>query len=408
MSRREPSAALIGCLAAGAAIFILRVLALLHPGKATVDALFQAHRFEWVLAGRYFFTQPMPSGVAFPYAIGLYVFAAPWAVLTANHVALLRVIVVAVDVGASLVLAAAVARAWREPAAGVLAVVGLALAPLPFVVVGNGNLTNAFGQSVALAALAAIASGFVAGRRWVAPAALAAALTLALVSHVGTLTLLLATVALVVLGFAALVRGVLAREAAVIAGASALAVVLAFGLYYRHFTDVYRAAFTRVLAPSAAAPPAQAAPAAMPADRPAALTRPLSRAERAGDALRQTADAFGWPLLILAAIGVARAWRRGWRDRLTIVVASWAVAWAVFVIGNTLTRVDTQYQRYASEFVGRVDLATLPAVVVLAATALTWLWTPRGRLTWLTRAGALVLGLAAAAVGVQSWLGWFS
>jgi len=58
-----------------AAALDLKLLGLLHPSKLLVDAVFHAHRFEWVLSGRYYFTQGMPSGVSFPYAIGLYVFA---------------------------------------------------------------------------------------------------------------------------------------------------------------------------------------------------------------------------------------------------------------------------------------------------------------------------------------------
>ena len=74
------------------ALYLL-LLAVLHPSKALVDALFHAHRLEWVRAGNYFFTQPMPDGVAFPYAIALYVVASPWMALTRDHVALLRIVV---------------------------------------------------------------------------------------------------------------------------------------------------------------------------------------------------------------------------------------------------------------------------------------------------------------------------
>jgi hypothetical protein len=56
-------------IAFSAAVLFLRLLGILHPSKALVDAVFQAHRFESVLAGRYYFTQPMPGGVQFPYAI---------------------------------------------------------------------------------------------------------------------------------------------------------------------------------------------------------------------------------------------------------------------------------------------------------------------------------------------------
>ncbi|MEO8483066.1 MAG: hypothetical protein ABI634_12705 [Acidobacteriota bacterium] len=403
ISKRDLSGAAIASLAAADGVFILTLLALLHPAKATVDALFQAHRFEWVMAGRYFFTQPMPDGVEFPYAIGLYVFAGPWAFITTNHVALLRGVVIATDVVASVVLAFAIARAWREEASGAVAIVFAALVPLPFVVIGNGNLTNAFGQSVALLALAAVAAGLLSQRVLVTGAVFAAVLTLGLVSHVSTLTLLLPVLGLTAVGFLVIGRGALMREALVIAGATAIALLLAFGLYYRHFTDVYRAAYARVLSPAAAAP---ATPLPESSGQVAALTRPLSRTERASDALGQSVDAVGWPMLVLAAIGAVRAWRRGVRDRLSIVVVSWIGVWLLFVVAGTLTRVDTQYQRYASEFIGRVDLATYPALVVLAASGLTWLWTSRRHTAW-SRTLALVLGTATAMIGVNSWFNWF-
>ncbi len=60
-----------------AALF-LKLLVLLHPHMPIGDALFQAHRFEWVRDGRWFFTSIAPGGYQFPYAIGLYVAALPF------------------------------------------------------------------------------------------------------------------------------------------------------------------------------------------------------------------------------------------------------------------------------------------------------------------------------------------
>ena len=37
-----------------AAALYLKLLALLHPSKLPVDVIFQAHRLEWVMSGRYF------------------------------------------------------------------------------------------------------------------------------------------------------------------------------------------------------------------------------------------------------------------------------------------------------------------------------------------------------------------
>ena len=129
----------------------LLLLAVLHPSKALVDALFHAHRLEWVRAGNYFFTQPMPDGVAFPYAIALYVVASPWMALTRDHVALLRIVVCTAHVLTGLLLYAAVLHRWNDRLAGALAVVLWSLIPQWFVVVGNANLTAAFAQSIATA-----------------------------------------------------------------------------------------------------------------------------------------------------------------------------------------------------------------------------------------------------------------
>ena len=51
----------------------------LHPNMLIGDALFHAHRFQDVLAGRWFFTSIAPGNYQFPYAPGLYVVAIPFA-----------------------------------------------------------------------------------------------------------------------------------------------------------------------------------------------------------------------------------------------------------------------------------------------------------------------------------------
>jgi len=136
-----------------AAVLYLKILGLLHPSKLLADALFHAHRLEWVLAGRYFFTQPMPSGVSFPYAIGLYVFAAPWASLTSDHVTLLRVVVCVSDALAGAMLYLAIVKIWKDRLAAALAVVLYNVVPLTYGLLSDANLTNLFAQSVALVAL---------------------------------------------------------------------------------------------------------------------------------------------------------------------------------------------------------------------------------------------------------------
>ena len=114
------------------AVLFLKLLALLHPSKLLIDALFHAHRLEWVMAGRYYFTQPMPSGVQFPYAIALYVFAAPWAAFTRDHVALLRIVVAVCQAVAGATLYPMVARNWHDRRAAVIAVMLFHTVPLPY------------------------------------------------------------------------------------------------------------------------------------------------------------------------------------------------------------------------------------------------------------------------------------
>ena len=141
-------------LAFTAAALYVKLLALLHPSKPAVDVVFQAHRLEWVLDGRLFFTQPMPSGVEFPYTIALYVFAAPWSLLTRDYVTLLRVTVCACEALVGGLLYVMIARTWNDRRTGAVGVALFSLVPISYSVIGNANLTNAFGQSASVVALA--------------------------------------------------------------------------------------------------------------------------------------------------------------------------------------------------------------------------------------------------------------
>ncbi len=115
-----------------AAALYIKLLGLLHPSKLPVDVVFQAHRLEWVLNGRFFFTQPLPSGVQFPYAIALYVFAAPWSLVTRDYVSLLRIVVCACEAAAGGLLYVMIARTWHDRGAGAVAVVLFSLVPISY------------------------------------------------------------------------------------------------------------------------------------------------------------------------------------------------------------------------------------------------------------------------------------
>jgi hypothetical protein len=401
--RRRLQGAALAAVTASAVLAMLKLAALSHPAKPLIDAVFQAHRLEWVMAGRYLFTQPMPSGVEFPYAIGLYVIAAPLAALLSDHVLLLRLVVVTAEAIGGLLLYAVVARGFRDRAAALLAVVLYHCVPVTYVVTGNANLTNAFAQAVGSMALCGLALMPVPSR---APRALAAATgvglltALAFLSHVGTIVLVAGILGVVAVTFLLVRRKELSRLAAFVVVMTMLAGALAVGLYYRHFTDVYALALERVRAPEAvtATPP--------PAPRegaPAILVRPLAWHERAANSAGQTLADIGWPVLLLAFAGVS-AHVRGQRDRIVVLCAAWGGAWLLFLVGGTLTRVDVQFQRYAAEFVARVNLAAYPVLVAAAALGASTLWRRR-RAPRILAAGLVAAGLA---LGVASWMRWIS
>jgi hypothetical protein len=403
----SPEAGIATSLAAIA--LVLGLDGLLHPGKAVVDAVFHAHKLDTVLAGQYFFTQPMPSGVEFPYAIGLYVTAAPWAGLTRDHVMLLRVVVAVAHVLAALSLYPVVRRQWQSPGGAAVAVGAYLLAPLPFVVIGNANQTYAFGQSIATIALASAMSWQLGWRRPIAAAGLIGLLSLGLLSHVGLIPLLGGLVGACGALLAWRGAGDERRVGWVILAATALATILAVGLYYRHFGDAFRSA-QKVGAGAAA--PGSAAPAptgVSPRDTPSTLhpsgPGPMvgtSRPQRAGRAAGLAVAAYGAPLLLLALVGLWQLPLRTGRDRATLMVAASLIV-CVGVAGvSVVAPVEPRFERYTDEFISRLYYAVTPAAALLVAFGASWLWT-RGR----AGRSATVIGLAAAVVvAARVWLGW--
>lgn len=379
-----------------AAVLYLKLIALVHPSKAPIDVIFNAHRLQWVLDGRFYFTQPMPSGVQFPYAIGLYVFAAPWTLLTDDYVLLLRIVVSAAEAVGALLVYLLIARMWQDRLAGLVAASLFHLVPCTFVIVGNANMPNAFGQSLALAALAAAVLWPLQPRGWLQLAAFTVLTAWALLSHISTFTLLGSI--LVVLTVLYWLRGgpELRAAARSILGASIVAAVLAVGLYYAHFPDAYRSAL-RVRASASA-------PASGPAADGAATQGPASiaLASKVSEAGSLTVTEVGWPIFVLGIAGLVPFWRRRLSDRLSLAVAALMITFALFVLSVVLTPVERSFQRYAHEFISRVTLATYPAMVMLAglaaATAL------RG--PFLLRLGAGMLVAAAGYVGINAWIDW--
>jgi len=404
-----------------AAVLYLKLLGLLHPSKLPIDAVFHAHRFEWVLAGKYFFTQPMPGGVTFPYAIGLYVFAAPWSALTNDHVTLLRVVVCCAQAIAGALLYPVVVKAWSDRTAALTAVVLFNAVPLPYGLLGNANLTNTFGEAAALSAV--LIASLLAGGQVLPLIAFFLVAALAFLSHVSTFALLGVTLAALAVLYRVCGDRVLQRTAWFIGGVTIVAALLAIVLYYGHFGDVYKNAL-RVRASTTATDVQGEAPpptAGVPAQNAGLWSRIVN-------ALGFGVTMIGWPIVLLALVGVwrfavddgflvasafrrkddgalvASAFRRkdGTHDRASLAVLAWTVAGAVF-FAVAVMRVDAPFQRYAAEFFGRVLLATFPAAVVLAARATGWAWKQGLPL----RLASASLVVCAVILAIQNWTAWF-
>ena len=372
---------------------ILKLFGLMHPAKPDIDVVFHAHRLEWVMGGKYYFTQPFVGGVQMPYAIGLYVFAWPWTWLISNHVALIRTVASASDVVAGALLYPVIVRAWGNRKTAVLAVLFYQLAPLGYAVLGNANLTNLFGQSVALVVVAAAVSWNLDVRRPVMFAAFTGLVALAFCSHVSTITTLLATLGLIVLLYWWRGDTVRKRAGVAIVIASAAALVAAWLIYYRHFAGEVAAAFGRMFSGGAGPNAATAAEAAHGY---------MGTSDRARDLLSQAVSSAGWPMVVLAAIGVWFLWRRDVRDRLVSAMLAWAAVWTMFSASTVFSKVDQEFVRYTTEFLGRINLATIPLVAILAAKGAASGWdddTPSGARTPL-RAVAVVL------IGWSLWIAW--
>jgi hypothetical protein len=148
---------------------------------------------------------------------------------------------------------------------------------------------------------------------------------------------------------------------------AALALFLAVTLYYGHFGETYRSEFARIGAETAAA-------------APDAGGRGIRT--RAGTVPFYLVLNYGFPLLVLTAVGAWRLWQTGARDALTLTATGWGLCCLAFLALGVLTPVDMRYY-----------LAAIPALAVTAASGAAFLWFRKGA------ARALAMGLLA-------WIVW--
>ncbi len=88
------------------------------------------------------------------------------------------------------------------------------------------------------------------------------------------------------------------------------------------------------------------------------------------------------------------------RDPVTLLAAACLVVYAVFVTASALTPIEPRFQRYAEEFISRVNFAVVPIVAALAARGVTWAWSRH--VAWRVVVATLVA--VAFVTGADGWL----
>jgi hypothetical protein len=362
-----------------AATAYLKLLVLLHPAMPVGDAVFQAHRLQWVMDGRFYFTSVAPGGYEFPYAVGLYVAALPFTLFGAGVpflVDVLRVVVAIADALAGLLLYLMVVRTTGDRIAGAMAAGVFHLVPLNTAVQVTGNLTNSFAQSwflvvMALVMLGVVRAGATRGIVLATCAALAASL-----SHTSTFAILVPVLLATAVLFWWRGSGQVRASALAVAIVACLVTVLAVLVYYGHFGETYRGQVARIAAELG---------------RPAAESDPGGRSVTARVWLvpHYVRTYFGIPVTILAIAGAAWLWRRPHRDRLALATSGWAAGCGAFLLLGVLTPVDMRHY-----------LAFFPAMAILAGLGAAWLW----RAGPVARGASVALLAAVVARGVWQWL----
>jgi hypothetical protein len=218
---------------------------------------------------------------------------------------------------------------------------------------------------------------------------------------VSTITTLLATLGLLVVLYWWRGGADRRRSAAAIVVAVAAALAVSWFIYYSEFRDEIAGAFSRMFSGGTGQNAATAAEAAR---------GNMGTSDRVRDLVRQAVSSAGWPMAVLAAVGTWLLWRKRRRDRLESALLAWAAVWIVLSASTVFSHVEQEFVRYTAEFLGRINLATIPLVAILAAKGAAGGWddeTPAAIRTPL-RAAAVLLTAWSVYLAWQALIGWFS
>jgi len=223
------------------AVTVVKLGVFWHPLAIVGDGIFQVHRAQAVHAGHYYFTSVTPRPFyEFPYAIALYWTAQPfwsWFPTELDLLRLLRTLSIAADALTAIALSVAARRQWPNSRAPLLIAALYPFACAPMEALSNANLTNLFGQSLFGVGMAAIAWLAVATTTpWMAVALGLAMLTVAFLSHFGTLTVGLCVLGVVAAGLLVAGRGVSRRAGLWVAALAIGAAAVSWFVYYSDST----------------------------------------------------------------------------------------------------------------------------------------------------------------------------
>jgi hypothetical protein len=363
---------LLGIFAFGAALHLAGVF---YPGFQAHDIGFQMNRLDDVTHGRLLLsTLATEWGYRLaPYPPALYILVAPVALLTHSLMLPLQLFPPLIDATSALLLFYLLRRCGLREPAPLLAAFFYALVPPTSQLLWWGFFPNLFGQWATLALLTVAVAHYAELPRPKVFAALVACLILALLSHPGTFVLTLAIIPILALGLYLQSRlagpGGDWRPALALLGATALAGVIVYGVYYWHYTDliVYEVRVWLTGAPGGPTDPA-------PLNVPSYLWLRLS--------------AFPFALYFVGTWVAAAYLLRAGRRRL---------AWLVLAIMGTATLFAVVH--LASGVWVRYFAFTAPALAIGAAVCVAWLW-ERGRL-W--RGAAYVALTYATVAGAFFW-----
>ncbi|MCL5256402.1 MAG: hypothetical protein M1319_01220 [Chloroflexi bacterium] len=221
-----------------AILFVVRLGGQLYPQNFVMDAVFHVHRLEQVLSGSIYFTIVSGEwgGHSTFYLPTAYLLMAPLTLIVQDKLFLVKLFTVWMDTSGLFLMFFVVFKVTKDARAAFLSALVYVIMPLSFLVFSWGVTTNLFGQWLALAVLALLATCFDRLHRPAKFILLVFTLLLAFLSHPGVVLLLaVSLVVFVVLNVLVNRRTRLEKGTVALVAAGVLAAAIAFGGYYSHF-----------------------------------------------------------------------------------------------------------------------------------------------------------------------------